>query len=1218
MRAAEKIFKNLIIVSLILSIGIASFLFLPNVYAAQTPPIVAIIDEDPYYFGEGGFGISLLHYLGFPLTPYLTDGVTEKSTDKEIMDAFFKANSDITAGIIEQDSDRAISYVLHIQSPEIFDDVVSYGFQMFNPATDGLQFTLESLASKENQEYYEFASRYINAGKRPDPFQATIDVVTGDGTVLQKWQYHDCSITHFEIYQEDLLLYLMYAGGIQAEIRDQSQIECSSVYLQADMDEVFNPYINFKGPAKTKHYDTAELNKIPSTNDRATSYLVTFVGREIPEEVTFQTFSKFGILGTLIPKYHGYLGTLETTPEFFLESLLSKDKKGFYEYISRYINPGKPPELFDVNVDVLTGDGTALLRWQYFDCKVTSYEAELKDSMLLIKFHPGSDPEIRDHIEFECNGFYLEADFEVLFSPYHNLPKTGEARLVASEPGAAIPKPEDRAMSYVVHFSDGDFGSSTKTFRTFPNFKQTALTEFNLQALPSQEKNDLYDMLIAKSMNPGRLPEPFDVTVDIVSGDGTILQKWQYYECKVTNYQLKLNDVLTKTKYSGKMAAEIKETTSFDCQGQNLVADPLEPISPFVNLHRAGQSVAVTKESAGGIIPTDKERAMSYVVTLVGDDVPQETFTSFASFKTQGTTVRTTEGSRINNVDQPAFSLESLPSKDKENFFLLLAKYINAGKDPRPFDVKVDIVSGDNTILQSWNYFDCDAVNYEVSFQDDLLIIKYSPSVVEIRDKASFECDGFHFETPRLKAFSPYASIQKLSEETQIRNETGNLVPDNNDRPMFYVVHFSNGEIIIPHAYLTFSKYKQTDSTHFWLESLASQDKELFYDSIIARYINPGKVPELFDVSVDLVTGDGTILQSWQYHKCSVTDYVIYRDDNLMFTRFVKTIDYEIRDKTTFDCGGLNVDTEGKLPFSLDTDIFRKGMVAEFDVPEIIVRPHVQLKSGTSANEIECKREMELMIRPSNALPYCVKAQSITVLQELGWEHISKRSSEEPSIDKSKIGYTNLKAVLPTDDERAMSYRINVIGQQIPEVVHSIKFSKFAPFTTDDITVNTAKILGLPIPETAAITLHPTVHIGDMTLTLDVEVPLVDLPLPIPTATIPGDTSTLFGMMPYYHFGDKPRFYLESLPAKDKQEFYIWLSKYTNPGKIPDPVDVGVEILDGSGNTLQTWMYRDCHVLSYQLLLDDYILGFKYHGLWHTEIKDRTMFSCDGLSFNRL
>jgi hypothetical protein len=91
-----------LIIPLILSIGIASSLFLPNVYAIQNPPIIVLVDSDPYYFAEGGFGLSLLHYLGFPLTPYLTDGVTEKSTDKEIMAAYYKANADVTSAIIEQ------------------------------------------------------------------------------------------------------------------------------------------------------------------------------------------------------------------------------------------------------------------------------------------------------------------------------------------------------------------------------------------------------------------------------------------------------------------------------------------------------------------------------------------------------------------------------------------------------------------------------------------------------------------------------------------------------------------------------------------------------------------------------------------------------------------------------------------------------------------------------------------------------------------------------------------------------------------------------------------------------------------------------------------------------------------------------------------------------------------------------------------------------------
>ena len=1192
---------------------IGGFLFSANVYADQPPALVASIQNSPYYYAEGNFGLDMLRYFDFPLTPYLTDGVTEESSDKEIMDAYYKANADKTGSVIEQESDRAISYVLHIQSPEIFEDVSSYNFQLFNPETNPYQFTLESLSSKDKQIYYEFASRYINAGKRPDPFDATIDIVTGDGTVLQKWQYFNCEIIYFETYLQNNLTFLMFAGGLVSEIRDHSEIECSSRYMQADMDEIFNPYVNFKGPAKTKVYQTEKLHTIPSTDDRAMSFLVSFVGREIPEEVTFQTFQQFGPLGQTIPQVNPYFGTVASSPQFYLESLVSKDKKGYYEYVSRYINAGKTPEVFDVNVDLVTGDGTALLRWQYFDCKVTSFETYLQDSVLIYKFHPSSTPEIRDRTEFYCGGDYLEADFEVLFSPRQNLAKTGETRLVGTEPGVIIPKDDDRAMSYVVHFANGPF-DTTKTIRTFAKYEQNGIYEFDLQSLPSQDKNELYDVMIAKTLNLGKKPDPFSVTVDLVAGDETILQKWQYYKCEITNYQIQLSDNLLNFRFVGTFVSEIRDKFSFECVSLDLVADPLKPVSPYTSIDVASPTLNPTSEP-GAFVPTDESRAMSYVVTLVGQDItPEQTFSSFGKFNTHGSTVQTPDTLLVYNKQKPAFTLESLPSKDKEFYYHLLSMYINAGKEPEPFDVTVDIVSGDNTILQTWQYFGCQMENYEVFLQDTLVTVKFNPSpAAEIRDTTGFVCTGFNFGTPRLAAFSPYASLDTLGEKIPNIDEKVSVVPSDDDRPMSYIVKFSGGEAIIPHTWLTFSKFKQTGNSQFWLESLPSQDKEDFYDLFVYRHINPGKHPELIDASIDLVTGDGTILQSWQYHKCGITDYIVYLHDNSLFIPFTGTPNPEIRDRITFDCGGVNIDIEGTQTFNLDT-----GLDVVSKVPGVVVPPHIQLKTGVPSHEVECKKEMELMYRPSSSLPYCVKQHSVTTLQEKGWEYIGKRPTEEPSIDKSKIGYTNLKAVLPKNEERAMSYQLNVVGRELPEIFHNFKFSKFAPFTTNDITIPTAHILGIPIPETATISLHPGVTVGNQTITFNIDIAVEDLPLPIPTATIPGDTSTIFGVIPSYQFGDAPGFYMEGLPAKDKAELYGMLNKYVNPGKRPDPIDIGVQLLDGNGNALQSWNYRDCLVFSYQLFVDENILMMKFHEQWQSEIKDRVMFTCSGLRINEL
>ena len=213
-----------------------------------------------------------------------------------------------------------------------------------------------------------------------------------------------------------------------------------------------------------------------------------------------------------------------------------------------------------------------------------------------------------------------------------------------------------------------------------------------------------------------------------------------------------------------------------------------------------------------------------------------------------------------------------------------------------------------------------------------------------------------------------------------------------------------------------------------------------------------------------------------------------------------------------------------------------------------------------------------------------------------------------------------MQGLLPEKAERAASYKVNFVGTEIPEVVHSSTFSKFAPFTNDDIIVPTAQILGIPIPVTATISIDVvSVTVGNYTKTLTVHPALDDLPLPIPTATIPGDTSTLFGAIPQYEIGENnPSFYLESLPAKDKKGFYKWMSRYINPGKTPELINVGIEVLDDNGNLFQMWNYRDCSVKSYQVFLEDNILMIKYHERWQTEIKDRVMFACNGLHINEL
>ena len=90
---------------------------------------------------------------------------------------------------------------------------------------------------------------------------------------------------------------------------------------------------------------------------------------------------------------------------FVLESLPAKEKAPFYKFISRYINPGKTPEPFDVNIDTITGDGTTLHRLQYTNCAGVDFWWYLQDGTWFYQFSQKQQDEIRERYIFYCDGF---------------------------------------------------------------------------------------------------------------------------------------------------------------------------------------------------------------------------------------------------------------------------------------------------------------------------------------------------------------------------------------------------------------------------------------------------------------------------------------------------------------------------------------------------------------------------------------------------------------------------------------------------------------------------------------------------------------------------------------------------------------------------------------------------------------------------------------------
>jgi len=156
--------------------------------------------------------------------------------------------------------------------------------------------------------------------------------------------------------------------------------------------------------------------------------------------------------------------------------------------------------------------------------------------------------------------------------------------------------------------------------------------------------------------------------------------------------------------------------------------------------------------SSTDLIPSDSERAMYFTARASGGQLPREIVTNFHKF----TPFTSTEESRItpsNPTDQKTtykFALESLPSNDKLDFYRLVGN-IMAGSTfaDEPFDVNVDVVTGDGTVIQTWAYRDCEIDNYVTYLQDTVFFFQFShEQTFEIRERAIFHCRGLDLEVP--------------------------------------------------------------------------------------------------------------------------------------------------------------------------------------------------------------------------------------------------------------------------------------------------------------------------------------------------------------------------------------------------------------------------------------------------------------------------------------
>jgi hypothetical protein len=177
---------------------------------------------------------------------------------------------------------------------------------------------------------------------------------------------------------------------------------------------------------------------VPESN-RVVGYVVKISGGDLTESQTFHTFGKFQPGED--PIFINSLQTQGFSSYFTLESLPSKDKVGFYEIISKYLNPGKIPEPFDVSLDGISGDGSTIATMNYNKCRISEYLPHLQNFVFIYPLSGTYGPEIRERTIFACQGFNVEVNPEK---------EKIDLRLLNSI------QDDTRAKKFVVHFFDGE------------------------------------------------------------------------------------------------------------------------------------------------------------------------------------------------------------------------------------------------------------------------------------------------------------------------------------------------------------------------------------------------------------------------------------------------------------------------------------------------------------------------------------------------------------------------------------------------------------------------------------------------------------------------------------------------------------------------------------------------------------------------------------------
>lgn len=126
----------------------------------------------------------------------------------------------------------------------------------------------------------------------------------------------------------------------------------------------------------------------------------------------------------------------------------------------------------------------------------------------------------------------------------------------------------------------------------------------------------------------------------------------------------------------------------------------------------------------------------------------------------------------------------------------------------------------------------------------------------------------------------------------------------NSAQSMFITITDASGEI----SFNAFSRIGILRSTNpaFLLESVPTTDNKEFLE-FVSKSLNRGSTPPFFDVTIEILAKDGTVIETLEYTRCTIDSYFVYNNDSKGTYSLLNqdSSKSEIRDVTRFECTRL-------------------------------------------------------------------------------------------------------------------------------------------------------------------------------------------------------------------------------------------------------------------------------------------------------------------------